>query len=222
MMRDRPITVLLTHRHRLTREGIASLLANHPDMTVVGLAEDGAATERLAHDLDPDVVLIDLILPRANAVDTARRVLADLPRTRVVALSAQAETPLLAEMLRAGASGFVVQESSGEELASAIRTVADGGRFVSPAVANTVLSSCPETQEPSPRTSAFSVLSAREREVLQLLAEGMSAKEIAGALHVSVKTVETHRANIMDKLDIHSIAGLTRYAVREGLASLGS
>jgi DNA-binding NarL/FixJ family response regulator len=222
MTRVHPITVLLAHRHRLLREGLASLLGQQPDLKVVGHAEDGAAAERLAGELDPDVLLIDVVMPRANAVDTARRVLAAFPRTRIVALSVEVETPLMVEMLRAGAAGYVVQDCSGEELAVAIRTVADGGRFVSPTVANTVIQACPETTEAVGGSSAFSLLSAREREVLQLLAEGMSAKEFGGVLHVSAKTVESHRANIMTKLGIYSIAGLTRYAVREGLTPLGS
>jgi DNA-binding NarL/FixJ family response regulator len=211
--------VLLADDHQLFRDGLRSLLQRSPGFTVVGEAADGLEALRLCRDLQPDVVLLDISMPGLNGVEAARRIGVEAPRTRILIVSMHADRRFVAESLRAGARGYLLKDSAFPEMMQAIQAVMRGHVFLSPAITDVVAQDF-ASRAPSPERSAFRLLSPREREVLQLLAEGLSTKEIAGKLSVSGKTVETHRRQIMDKLGLHSVAELTKYAVREGLTPL--
>lgn len=213
------IRILLADDHQIFREGLRSLLGAQPDMTVVGEADNGRDAVQSVEELSPDVVVMDLRMPDLNGVEATRQIVGRCPGAKVVALSAEADPRLTAETLRAGAAGFVVKEGAFEELATAIRTVMRDKVHLSPAVAGSVVEGYVRG-DGGLAPSAFDSLSGREREVLQLMAEGKATKQIAAALHVSVKTIETHRRNIMEKLRIDNVAELTKYAVREGLTTL--
>ena len=211
-----PITILLADDHRMIREGLRALLEHQSDMKVVAEADNGRSAAELARRHKPSVAVLDLAMPHLNGIDAARQITAANPRTKVIILSAHADRRFVTESLRAGATGYVLKDCAFEELAHAVRAAAANQTYLSPAVARTVVEDY-LGRSPRQHSSAFIALSARERQVLQLLAEGRSAKSIAGELGVSIKTVETHRANIMKKLGKHSIAELTKYAIREGL-----
>lgn len=213
------LRVLVADDHCLFRAGLRTLLSQQPDMEVVGESTDGPTTLEAARTLTPDVVLMDISMSGLNGIEATRHVLEDRPGTRVIMLSMHADQRFVLESLRAGAMGYVLKDSPIGELLGAIRTVAKGRRFLSGPLADRMIgeyAGLARDDEPT----AFSALSPRERQVLQLLAEGTSTKEMASQLQVSVKTVETHRKQIMDKLDMHSVAELTKYAVREGLTPL--
>jgi two-component system response regulator NreC len=217
------IRVLLVDDHKIVRDGLRSLLAKQMDIEVVGEAENGRDAISLTRKTQPNVVIMDIGLRELNGIDATRQLVAESPGVRVIALSMHSDRRYVAEMLAAGASGYLLKDSAFDELATAIRTAAEGRVFLSQRVAGVVVDDyvrhlSGEVGEVRP--TAGRTLSAREREVLQLIAEGASTKEIAGRLHLSVKTIETYRRQIMGKLDIHNIAGLIKYAVREGLASL--
>lgn len=211
--------ILLADDHQILREGLKGLLARQPDMQVVGEAADGRTTVRMASELAPDVVVMDIGMPGLNGVEATRQIAAHHPGVRVIALSMHSDRRYVTEMLRAGAAGYLVKDSAFEELAQAVNAVAAGKVYLSPSVADAVVDHHVRGGgggEPS----VFAVLTPREREVLQLLAEGQATKQVAASLDVSVKTVETHRRQIMEKLDLHSVAELTKYAIREGLTSV--
>ncbi len=214
------IRILLVDDHKIMRDGLRTLLAQQSDMEVVAEADTGRRAVSLAKELDPDVVIMDVGMPELNGIEAARRIRHESPEVKVIALSMHSDRRFVAGMLGAEASGYLLKDCAFEELARAIHTVMSGQIYVSPGIAKTVLEDYVRTVSSSGGTRP--TLSPREREVLQLLAEGRSTKQIAHALSVSVKTVETHRAQVMEKLDIHSIAELTKYAIREGLTSLES
>ncbi|MBI5817908.1 MAG: response regulator transcription factor [Verrucomicrobia bacterium] len=211
--------VLLADDHKIMREGLRSLLAITPGLEVVGEAGDGRTAVQMALKLTPDVVVMDIGMPDLNGVDATRQIKARLPGTKVIALSLHSDERFITGMFKAGASGYLLKDGAFEELACAIRTVIDGHTYLCPRVAKTVVKDYLRDAMvvTSPRGHG---LSDREREVLQLIAEGWSTKEVADRLDVSVKTIETHRARIMERLGVHSVAELTKYAVREGLTSL--
>lgn len=213
--------ILLADDHKIMREGLRSLLDKQPDIKVVGEAEEGRTTVRLVTDLSPDVVIMDIEMASLNGIDATRQIVAKTPKVKVIALSVHSDRRFIAEMLKAGASGYVLKDCSFEELVQAIRAVMANRIYLSPGIADRVIKDYVRFL-PHADFSVFSILTEREREVLQLIAEGKSTKKIALSLHVSVKTVETHRQRIMNKLDIHSIAELTKYAIREGLTSIES
>jgi DNA-binding NarL/FixJ family response regulator len=213
------LRIMLADDHRLFRDGLRTLLSQQPDMEVVGEAVDGPAALASVRDMRPDILLLDISMPGLNGIEVARRVQTENPATRVIMLSMHADQRYVTESLRAGAMGYVLKDSAIDELLSGIRTVSRGQRFLSGPIANLVIEEYIGLANER-ATSVFSTLSPREREVLQLLAEGRSTKEMAAHLKVSVKTVETHRKQIMDKLNIHSVAELTKYAIREGLTPL--
>jgi DNA-binding NarL/FixJ family response regulator len=214
------LRVLLADDHRLFRDGLRTLLEKQVDIEVIGEATDGPGTISAVQSLKPDIVLLDVSMPGLNGIETVRKLKAEHRSLRIIMLSMHSDQRFVVESLRAGASGYVVKDCAIDELLAAIHLVAKDQLYLSQALAASVVKDY--ISMTSDRAgSVFSVLSAREREVLQLLAEGKSTKEIATAINVSVKTVETHRKQIMDKLDIHSVAELTKYAIREGLTPLG-
>ena len=213
------IKVILADDHQILREGLRALLAKEPDITVVGEAGNGRQSVQLARTLHPDVVVMDVAMPDMNGIDATRQIIGGISGTRVIALSMHSDKRFVKEMLRAGASGYLLKDCAMEELVLAIHAVMAKKVYLSPAISGIVADEFVRRSEDAD-ASPFAALSPREREVLQLLAEGHGAREIAGTIGVSVKTVETHRQHIMDKLDIHSIAELTKCAVREGLTRL--
>ena len=213
------VKVILADDHRIVREGLHSLLEKEPDMEVVGEADNGRATVEMARDLKPDVIVMDITMPELNGIEATRQVLAGAPGVRVLALSMHSDKRFVAGVLGAGATGYLLKDCALEELVRAIRVVVADQTYLSPGIAGIVVKGYMRYL-PEAENSMLSALTAREREVLQLLAEGKTVKEIGYTLHLSVKTVETHRQQIMKKLDIRTVAELTKYAIREGLTSL--
>lgn len=209
-------TILLADDHRVVREGLRTLLSQEADLSVVGEASDGRQVVDLAKSLKPDVVIMDIAMPELNGIEAARLIVAENPRIRIVALSMYADRRFVTQILRAGALGYVLKEAAFEELAHAIRTVAGGKPYLSPSVAGFVVEEFVQQSSPVPAKS-LDLLTNREREVLKLLAEGKRARDIASELKIGVKTAEAHRQNLMNKLEMHTIAELTRFAIREGL-----
>jgi DNA-binding NarL/FixJ family response regulator len=210
------IAILLAEDNRMVREGLRALLDRQSDMEVVGEAADGREAVALARRHRPSVAVLDLAMPVLNGIDAAREIAAARLGTRIIILSVHSERCFVTEALQAGAAGYVLKDCAFEELANAIRAAAAHRTYLSSAVAQIVVADYIGRSARQPST-VFAVLTDRERQVLQLLAEGRSTKQIAADLAVSIKTVETHRSNIMKKLGLHSIAELTRYAIREGL-----
>lgn len=211
------IRILIADDHQMFREGLANLLAAEPDFEVVGQAGDGRAALAITGELKPDVALLDITMPEMNGIETARQIRRAFPEVRVVALSMHSENRFVTEMFQAGAGGYVLKMCEFDELAEAVRTVAAGGSFVSSRVAGEVIR---RLADQLPASADAGGLSDREREVLQLLAEGKSSKESALLLHVSVKTIDSHRRQVMQKLGLNSVAELTKYAIKSGLTSL--
>jgi len=214
------IRILLADDHTIIRQGLRSLLEDEPEMEVVGEAEDGREALRLVQELVPDIIVMDVTMPNLNGIDATRRIISRFPHVKVIALSIHSNRRFVAEMLKAGASGYVLKGSLFDELVQAIRAVAGGASYLSPRITGAVLDDYVGHLSAAPPGSSLSILTEREHEVLQLLAEGKGTKQIALRLHVSTKTIETNRRQIMEKLDIHSVAELTKYAIREGLTSL--
>jgi DNA-binding NarL/FixJ family response regulator len=214
------VRILLADDHKIVRDGLRSLLEKQQGMEVVGEAENGRRALELAQQKKPDVVIMDVSMPDLNGIEATRQMLADQPRVRVIALSMHSDRRLVAGMLQAGASGFLLKYCAFDELARAINTVMSNQPYLSPRIAGTVIQDYVRRITPSESPTSDALLTTREREVLQLLAEGWSTKKIGSHLHVSVKTVETHRRQMMDKLGLHTIAEITKYAIREGLTSL--
>ena len=211
--------ILLVDDHKIVREGLRTLLERQPGLKVVAEAADGDTAVRLARQHRPDLIIMDITLPGLNGIEATRKILAANPRTKVIALSMHSDRRFVLEILKSGAKAYLLKDSAFDELATAIGAVRDGRTYLSSHIADLVVQDA-VCRPAGRRRSAFSVLTSREREVLQLLAEGRATKEIAAQLDVSIKTIETHRKQIMDKLDVHSIAELTKYAIREGLTAL--
>ena len=210
--------VLIADEQRMLREGLRALL-ERAGVQVVGEAGNGQEAIAEAARLRPDVVVVDTALPGLNGADATRRIVADRPNNKVVALSANADPRCLIAMLEAGAAGYLLKDAGVEELVASLVAVNRGETYLSPGIAKAVVQEAVRGRSSSPGSVATRPVSAREREVLQLVADGKSSKEIATTLHVAVSTVETHRRTIMEKLDLRSIAALTKYAIREGLTS---
>jgi len=214
------LRVIIADDHRMLRELLCGLLEREADMEVVGSAANGRELIAQVRDRSPDVVVVDIAMPELNGIEATARIVARNPKVRVIALSAYADRRYVLEMLKAGAVGYVIKASAGTELIRAIRAVAAGQSYLCPEVAGTVIGSVREAGmrhrapagQPSP-------LGSREREVLQLIAEGHRSQAIAKRLSISVATVDTHRRNIMRKLQVHTVAELTKFAIREGLTS---
>ena len=206
------IRILLADDHAVVRQGFKMILDAQADMEIVGEAGNGRQAVELAEQLRPDVVVMDVSMPELNGIEATRRLASSVPRARVVALSMHKDSVYVREILRAGARGYLLKDSGAADLVAAIRAVASGESYLSPAVSNAVLDDYRRHA-----TNPIDLLTSREREVLQLLAEGKTNKEIAGVLNLSVYTVEAHRGRILEKLNLHSIGELVRFAVRNGL-----
>lgn len=215
------IKILLADDHKIVRDGLRALIEKQPDMEVVAEAADGRTAVHLAKEMLPDVVIMDISMPDLNGIEAAQQIVAGAPRVKVIALSMHSDGRFVKEVFKVGACGYLLKECAFEELANAIHTVVADQIYLSPRITHVVLNDY-LSRLPMAEASAFSVLTAREREVLQLLAEGKTTKDIACSLDLSVKTVEAHRQKIMEKSKIHSVAELTKYAIREGLTSLDS
>jgi two-component system response regulator NreC len=212
MMSNRKTRVLLADDHSVVRSGFRMLLSAQPDLEVVGEASNGREAIQLAVSLQPDVIVMDVTMPELNGIEATRRVSQDVPRARVIALSMHKDAVYVREILRAGARGYLLKDSEETDLIAAVRAVARGDGYLSPAVSDAVLSDYRKHV-----TDPIDLLSTREREVLQMIAEGRTNKEIATSLNLSVYTVEAHRGRIMEKLNLHSTGELVRFAVRNGL-----
>jgi DNA-binding NarL/FixJ family response regulator len=217
------VSVLLADDHRMVREGLRAMIHGRGGMSVQAEADNGRTAVELALEMPIDLVIMDVGMPGLNGIEATRQVLARKPHVKVIALSMHADRRYVAEMLKAGAAGYVLKDAAFEELMTAIRQVLDNHRYLSPGVTGVVLDDYERRlPDATPAGSAFDALTPREREILQLLAEGKAMKEIAHILQVSIKTVETHRRAMMEKLHLYSVAELTKYAIREGLTSLNA
>ena len=213
------IRILLVDDHQMLRDGLRAVLESEDDVEVVGEAMDGHAALELARTVEPDVILMDIGMHGLNGVDATREIKANNPRIKVIALSTYSDKRYVLSMFAAGASGYVVKAAAVDEMLRAVRAVAEGNHYLSPDVAGAVVEAqLGGTSEPD--SSLSGTLGSRERQILQLLAEGHTSPQIARRLHIATSTVETHRKNIMRKLDARSIAELTKLAIREGLTSL--
>jgi DNA-binding NarL/FixJ family response regulator len=213
------IRIVLADDHRIMREGLRTMLVGDPEVKVIGEAKNGHEAVELTEELHPDVVVMDVAMPDMNGMEATSRIVGSVPNVEVIALSMHSDKRFVMEMLRAGASGYLLKDGAFEELSQAIETVMKGQTYLSPTIADVVVAAT-MNKSTSKVAAPSDVLTPREREVLQLIAEGNSTKGIAAKLDVSVKTIETHRQNMMHKLKIRSVAELTKYAIREGITSL--
>ncbi len=216
------LRILLVDDHKIIRDGLRLLIEKQPDMQVVAEAGNGRDAVQLVQELSPDVVVLDVGMPELNGIEASRRIKSFNEQIRIVALSMHCDRRFIAEMLSAGASGYVLKDCAFSELVRAIEAVGAGETYLCPRVADVMVKDYVSRLSHARADSVEPPsLSGREREVLQLLAEGKATKQVAALLQVSVKTIETHRQRIMQKLQLGSVAELTKYAIREGLTSLG-
>jgi two-component system, NarL family, response regulator NreC len=213
-------SALIADDHRIMREGLRSLLERSGDFECIAEADDGYQAVKLALELRPDIVIMDIAMPNLNGIEATRQIKSELPEVEVVVLSMHATRNYVLQVLQAGASAYLLKDSAFEELATALLAISRGGMYLSPAIAKTAALANLKAGASGGVTGQVEHLTKRELQVLQLIAEGKSTKDIAARLDLSVKTVETHRKQIMDKLEIRSIAGLTKYCIREGLTTL--
>ena len=210
------IKVLVADDHKIIREGLCNMLDAEPDLKVVGAASNGREALALARKLSPDVVIMDISMPELNGIEATRQIRAEAPQAAVIALSMYADKRYVLGMLKAGVAGYLIKDCAFEELARAVVVVHRGETYLSPAIADTVRKALVTRIDQAPLTRSEE-LTERERQVLQMIAEGIKTKDIAESLHISVKTVETYRSSIMQKLGLFSVAELTKFAVREGI-----
>jgi len=206
------IRILLVDDHAVVRQGFKMILGAQPDMEIIGEAGNGREAVELADQLRPDIVVMDVAMPELNGIEATRRLSTALPNTRVLALSMHKDSVYVREMLKAGAKGYLLKDSVEHDLLDAVRTLARGGEYISPAVQSAL-----NSPYRMAATTPLDLLTSREREVLQLIAEGKTNKEVAVLLNISVFTVDAHRGRIMEKLNVHNVNELVRFAVRHGL-----
>ena len=214
------IRVLLADDHRMMREGIRVLLERQRDIQVIGEASDGREAVRLAVQLHPDVVVMDVSMPMLNGIEATRHIRRDCPDVRVLVLTVHESEEYVARLLAAGANGYIVKKAAAEELSNAIRVVFSGEAFLYPTIAKVVIEDYVRRLREGRGFQVTEILTDREREVLQLIAEGYTSREIADILHLSVKTVQNHRSKIMGKLDLHDRGDLIKYAIQQGIIHL--
>ena len=212
------VKILLVDDHEIMREGMSALLRKYSQFEVVGQATDGRQALEMASHLNPDVVIMDVGMPNLNGVDATKKLLSLYPDLKIMALSAHSDGSIVGKMIKAGASGYMLKESAFEELIEGLNTLLDGKTFLCKKISKVVFSEYVGMVTNSKKKN-IDGLTSREREVLQLVAEGNTTKEIAAVLKLSTKTIDSHREHIMEKLEIRNIAGLTKYAIREGLTS---
>lgn len=212
------IKILLADDHRIMRDGLRALLMHEPDIEVIAESSDGREALDLARSLKPDIIIMDMCMPSLNGIDATRQICSIDNSIKVLALSMYADKRYVIGALSAGASGYVLKDCAFEELVKAIHTLTEGKTYLSQGIVDIVVDSCKNVNRA--QNQLFLALTTREREVMQLLSEGTSVKDAARILNVSSKTIETHRQHIMEKLNLHSVAELTKYAIREGLTSL--
>ena len=211
------VRIVLVEDHTILREGLRALLSADPKFEIVGEADDGREAVRQVEKLIPDLVVMDLSMPRMTGMDAIREIKRRHPGTKIIALTVHKAEEYLRTTLQAGAEGYVLKDATHEELMLAIQNVLKGKTFLSPSVSNTVIEGYLEGKENQIPNPKLGLLSPREREILKLIAEGYKNKEIAADLFISLKTVEKHRANLMKKLDLHNAAALTTFAIEQGL-----
>lgn len=212
------IRIVLADDHAIVRQGLARAIQQEGDIDVVGQASNGRTTIELVRELSPDILITDISMPDLNGVEATRQILRESPDMKVIALSMHSSRQFVMEMFKAGAVGYLLKDCDYDELVKAIHAVADGRIYVSPSIGDVIVDDLLKGK-PSGTPTAFSVLTPREREVLQLMAEGNTTRQIAMQLFISPKTVEAHRLRVMNKLDIDNVAQLTKYAIQEGLTS---
>ena len=213
------IKILLVDDHQILRDGIRSLVKGYDDMEVIGEAADGREALDMVEKLSPDVVIMDISMPDLNGIDATRMIINEAPDVKVIALSMHHDKQFVSEIFKAGASGYLIKDSAFDELEHALRIVMSGQTYINPQIASLVVESL-VNQSVTPNPKSFSLLTEREREVLQLIADGKSTKQIAIDLNVSSKTIESHRRQVMGKLNVRSVADLTKFAIREGLTTI--
>jgi two-component system, NarL family, response regulator NreC len=226
-MKERPrphfqnlMKILLADDHNVLRKGLRRILEEQPDLEVVGEASDGREAVNLTNLLRPDIVVMDIAMPLMNGLEATRQILQRNTDVNVLILSMYSDENYVVQVLRAGARGYLLKDTAEEDLITAVRAVAKGQPFFSPKIAKLLLGDSMQRLRTEGVSDSYDLLTPREREVLQLIAEGKSNKEAAAALFVSPTTIETHRARIMDKLDLHSTADIVLYAVRKGIVQL--
>lgn len=212
-------SIVITDDHAIVRDGLKALLSNNTEFLIIGEAEDGQAAIRQAKELKPDLMLLDLSMPRMNGIDAIKEIKSQSPKTKVLILTVQKMEKYIHTCLKAGADGYVLKDATYEDLISAIKNVLRGRRYLSPDISEKVIDGYLEGRQSTEAESAWDTLSKREREILKLIAEGYKNKEIADYLCISTYTVEKHRDNLMKKLNLHNTAALTTYAVRMGMVT---
>lgn len=210
------IRIMLVDDHQIVLDGIRLVIQSQPDMKVVGQAKDGRQGVEMAAEVRPDIILMDIGIPKLNGVEATKRIIRENPNIKIIALSVHTDAKFVLEMLRAGAKGYLPKDTDSSELLEGIHAVMNNKSYLSPLVADGVLSDYLESKKDL-KGATSSALTPKETEVLQLIAEGKSSKEIATELDISVRTVEAHRGNIMKKLKVSGVAELTKYAIRHGL-----
>jgi two-component system response regulator NreC len=209
--------IVIAEDHTILREGLRALLSSNPDFKIVGEAEDGRAAIRFVETVKPDLILMDLSMPRMNGMEAIRDIKKSFPNIKVVALTVHKTEEYVLATLQAGANGYVLKDATHNELVMAIKSVLRGNRYLSPGISERVIEGYLEGRKVTKPRSAWDTLTQREREILKLIAEGYKNKDIADYLCLSVKTVDTHRSNLMKKLDLHNVSGLTTFAMEKGL-----
>jgi DNA-binding NarL/FixJ family response regulator len=214
-----PRKIVVAEDHKILREGLVSLLAGSDDIKVIGEAEDGLEAIRRVDQLEPDLVLLDLSMPRMDGLSAIREIKNRTPKTKILALTIHESEDFILEAFRSGADGYCLKDASSSELLMAIKSVLSGKRYLSPGISEKVLEGYIEGRKTLKTSSSWNTITRREREILKMVGEGYKNKEIADFLCISTKTVEKHRSNIMRKLDIHTASGLTALAIEKGLVT---
>ncbi|MGA2192801.1 MAG: response regulator transcription factor [Nitrospirota bacterium] len=214
------VKILIADDHTIVRQGLKALLEAQPGFQVIGEAENGREAVKKAQELVPDVIIMDIAMPILNGLEATRQIKRMLPDVKVLALTMHNDEEYVFQILKSGASGYLVKETAANELITAVQSVKSGNPFFSPLISRKIMESYLKDDEEKKARMEPDKLTNREKEVLQLIAEGYTNNEIANLMNISVKTVETHRAHIMSKLDIHDVAGLIKYAIRKGLVVL--
>ena len=218
-MMEKKSRIVIAEDHTILREGLRSLLSSHPEFEIVGEAEDGREAIRCVEEYKPDLILTDLSMPRMNGMEAIREIKKQSPKTKILVLTVHRAEEYILDTLKAGADGYLLKDSTHAELVMAVKKVLNGKYYISPEISEKVIEGYLEGKKTLKSQTSFDTLTSREREILKLIAEGYKNKEIADELCISVKTVEKHRANLMEKLDLHNVQALTALAIEKGLIS---